>query len=270
MRLLRLLVRAPLAALLSVVFWLGTVAGNVLFFPRRAWPLRRRTQRFFYRTWARALCRLLGVRVKLEGRTPTLPCLLVTNHLSYLDILVIARVLPARFVAKREIESWLLVGSMCRAVDTIFVDRSSRRDTVRVGREMAEGLEAGDAIVLFPEGTSYAGHRVGSFKAALLAPAAEALLPVRYGAIRYTTPASEKPAYLSVSWWGNTPFGPHALELLRLSRIDAVLYFGADSHSNADRKELAQRLHTAVSDLFQPMVDFEPAPPDSDAGDGGV
>ena len=84
------------------------------------------------------------------------------------------------------------------------------------------------------------------------------LLPVRYGAIRYTTPATEKPAYLSVSWWGNTPFGPHALELLRLSRIDAVLRFGAESHSHADRKELAQRLHTSISELFQPMVDLEP------------
>jgi 1-acyl-sn-glycerol-3-phosphate acyltransferase len=265
MQLIRLLLRGVFAALLSVLLWLCTVAGNLVFFPRRAWRLRRASQRFFYRTWARALCRLLGVRVELEGPAPGLPCLLVTNHLSYLDILVIASVLPARFVAKREIESWLLVGSMCRAVDTIFVDRSSRRDTMRVGREMAEGLEAGDAIVLFPEGTSFPGHRVGSFKPALLAPAAEARLPVRYGAIRYSTLPAEKPAYLSVSWWGEMPFGPHALELLRLSRIEATLRFGAEAHSHDDRKELAKQLHLAVSSLFEPMVDFEPVPPASRA-----
>jgi 1-acyl-sn-glycerol-3-phosphate acyltransferase len=261
MGLLRLFLRAPLAALLSLVFWLGTIAGNVVFFPRRAWPLRRASQRFFYRTWARLVCRVLGVRVELEGARPALPCLVVTNHLSYLDILVIASVLPARFVAKHEIRSWFFVGWMCRAVDTIFVDRSSRRDTIRVAREMAEGLRVGDAIVLFPEGTSYPGHRVGAFKPALLAPAAEAQLPVRFGAIHYATAPCDRPAYLSVSWWGEMPFGPHALELLQLSRIEARLRFGAESHAHADRKELAQRLHVAVCGLFEPMVDYEPIPP---------
>lgn len=258
MRRLRSLLRAPAAALLSVVFWLLTMVGNVLFFPHRAFRLRRAWQRFFYRAWARAICAVLGVRIEIEGAVPELPCLLVTNHLSYLDIVVIASVLPARFVAKREIRSWLLVGWMCRTVDTIFVDRSSRRDTVRVGREIAEGLQAGDAIVLFPEGTSFPGHRVGSFKPALLAPVTGVGLPVRHGAIRYEVPAGEKPAYLSVAWWGNMPFGPHARELMELSRIDARLRFGAETHSGADRKDLAQRLHAHVSSLFEPMVDFEP------------
>jgi 1-acyl-sn-glycerol-3-phosphate acyltransferase len=259
MRYLRLLLRAPLAALLSLVFWLLTLTGNVLFFPRRAFRQRRAWQRYFYRAWARALCRLLGVRVELEGAVPDLPCLLVTNHLSYLDILVTASVLPARFVAKREIRSWFFVGWMCRTVDTIFVDRSSRRDTVRVAREIAEGLAAGDAIVLYPEGTSFAGHRVGTFKPALLAPVADVQLPVRYGAIRYATPQDERPAYLAVSWWGNMPFGPHALGLLQLSRIEARLSFGSGTHSHEDRKELAQRLQLAVAGLFEPMVDFAPA-----------
>jgi 1-acyl-sn-glycerol-3-phosphate acyltransferase len=258
MRSLRLLLRAPLALLVCLGFCLLTVAGNVVFFPHRAFRLRRAWQRVSYRAWARSLCRVLGVRVEVEGEVPELPCLLVTNHLSYLDIPVTASVLPARFVAKHEIRSWPLAGWMCRSVDTIFVDRSSRRDAVRAGREIAEGLAVGDAIALYPEGTSLAGHRVGTFKPTLLAPACEALLPVRFGAIRYATPAGTQPAYLSVSWWGNMPFAPHALELLRLPYIEAKLRFGDASFSDADRKELARRLQAAVTELFEPMVDFEP------------
>lgn len=203
-----------------------------------------------------------NVDLEVRGTPPQHGAFLVANHLSYVDIPVIARFLPPRFVAKAEIRGWPLIGWCCRAVETIFIDRSSRRDTVRVGAQMREGIERGDNIVLFPEGTSGPGHGLLPFKPSLLAPAASAELPVHYAAIRYETSPPDPPAFLSVSWWGDMPFGPHAHGLLALRRIRAVIHFAEDPVSDCDRKELARKLREGIDSLFEPMVDFEPKSPE--------
>lgn len=222
---------------------------------------RRGVRHFYFRVWSIALCRLMAIHITVSGLTPSAPCLLVTNHLSYVDVLVLASLLPARFVAKAELGGWPLIGGMCRAVDTFFVDRASRLDAAKVGRDMGEALARGDAIVLFPESTSTHGHRVATFKPTLLAPAASALLPVHFGALHYTTQPQDPPAHFAVCWWGEMPFGAHALDLLKLSRIEARVCFGEEPLIDGDRKVLASRLELEVNQLFAPIVDHEPTWP---------
>jgi 1-acyl-sn-glycerol-3-phosphate acyltransferase len=256
---LRSALRAPLrvAAIgtVTVLIYVLVTTSTALAPGRRR---RRAVRHFYFRAWSLALCRLLGIRIQVEGEPPHPPCLLVTNHVSYVDVLVLASLLPARFVAKSDISGWPAVGAMCRSVDTFFIDRSSRVDAARVGRAMGEALAAGDAIVLFPESTSTHGHRLAPFRPTLLAPAAAAELPVHYGALHYRTPEEELPAHLAVCWWGEMPFFWHARRLLRLSRVDARVTFGREPIRSGDRKVLAARLQEAVGELFVPLVDIEP------------
>ncbi|HVS64445.1 MAG TPA: lysophospholipid acyltransferase family protein [Thermoanaerobaculia bacterium] len=249
---------ARLAGLLALtlVCWLAVLLGLLLTMPSHR--ARRWVQRTVFRAWSRAFCRLLGARISTRGEPPRPPCLVVSNHLSYVDVMVLASVLPARFVAKAEVRRWPIIGVVSRSVDTLFVDRAARRDALRVGREMAEGLRRGDAILLFPEGTSTAGHTVTPFKPPLLAPAALERLPVHYAACRYVTPPGQPPAHLRVCWWGDMPFLTHFWRMMAMPGFRAEVTFGPAPLTDHDRKELARRLHAGVSELFEPVVDHEP------------
>ena len=227
------------------------------FLLRRSPGAWRRFRRAVLRRWGRASLAILGCRATVRGAPPGGPFLLVSNHLSYVDIFLLSAFAPGRFVSKAEIRDWPLAGAMCRTVDIIFVDRGRRRDVTRVGSQIAEALAGGDSVILFPEGTSTPGDAVATLKPSLLAPAAAAELPVQWAVVRYETPADEKPAFLSIAWWGNMALTPHAPELLQLRRIDAEIAFGSEPLRGADRKDLARRLHERMTDAFRPMVTGE-------------
>ncbi len=246
-------------AMVTALFWSLLVASFSLRVISQR--LLRRAEEVLLRTWARWMCRTLGVRIAVEGTVPKRPCLMVSNHLSYLDILVLNAVQPCRFVCKAEVRSWPVIGWGCRSLRTIFIDRASPFDTARVSNEIRRGFADGDAISLFPEGTSSHGHSVAPFRPALLTAMARERLPVHYAAFHYTTTAGDPPAYQSVCWWTDVGFGSHLLGLLRLRRIDARLRFGESAICLVDRRELAHRLHAATVALHEPMVETSPGEP---------
>lgn len=196
----------------------------------------------------------LRVRLDVRGPLPAAPFYLVGNHLSYLDVVVLASRLDAVFVAKSEVASWPVLGPLCRRMDTIFIDRGSRRDITRVLEHTRSALARGDGVVVFPEGTSSEGSTVLPFLPSLLATPARLGLPVRYVSLSYSTPTDETPAERSVCWWGEMTFPDHFWGLLRLESIEARLVFGADPIVAADRKRLAAELRTAVLHGFTPVV----------------
>lgn len=255
-RLVRLLGRAVGG---GVVATLGLLAALEFALHRRIAPASFMSwRRTIYRRWARAVCFVMGVRVEHSGDVPEAPFLLVSNHLSYLDIAVLASLRPGRFVAKAEIRHWPIVGWLCLGADTIFVDRSSRRDVVRVERDMVRALEEGDGVILFPEGTSGRGDVVMPFKPSLLAWPARTGQPVHVAAVRYATPGHEAAPDMSVAWWGAMSFGPHLIRMLQLSRIDAHVTFSTTPVTGADRKQLTETLRTEVSSLFVPLRQTSP------------
>lgn len=219
------------------------------------WRWRNRV----FRAWARGVVRAFGIRIAVQGRPPHTPFLLVANHLSYLDVVLLASQLDAVFVAKDEVARWPVLGALAGGMRTIFVDRDNRRDVARVGRLIEGYLNEGQGMVLFSEGTSTRGEAVLPFKPALLEVATREGIPVSYATLGYRTAADDVPAHLSVCWWGAMTFLPHFWGLMRLREISASVSFGDHAICAADRKALAAELRRAVADNFTPVVTAETA-----------
>lgn len=207
-----------------------------------------------FRLWSRACSRVIGMRMEIRGEPPPAPFFLVSNHLSYTDVLVLGSQVPCVFVAKSEIAGWPFIGTLCRGVATLFIDRESKRDILRVIARIERVMRAGIGVILFPEGTSTRGDTVGRFRPSLLETAARAGIPVSYATLSYRTPGDEPPAQLKVCWWGGMSFLGHFLELLTLPRFTATVAFGEKPIQASDRKELATRLQDAVTSQFQAVV----------------
>ena len=157
------------------------------------------------------------------------------------------------FFGKKDVESWPIIGSLCRSFGTIFIDRRNQRDLARVNGEIAQALEDGRGVILFAEGTSSEGSTVLPFRSSLLEAAAKRMFPVSYAAVSYRLLGDDPPASLSVCWWGDMTFGSHFTELLRLKRIQATVSFGSDEIRADNRKVLAERLWLEVNRLFVPV-----------------
>jgi len=189
---------------------------------------------------------LLHVRVHVIGPVPT-GGLIVSNHLGYLDILVLGGVMPAMFVAKQEVRSWPVFGWFARRSQTIFVRRERRADSGRAAGEIRAALGTGAPVVLFPEGTSSGGQSVLPFKSALLEPAVGT--PVVPAALAYGLAPGEGDPAEAVCYWKDMTLARHLLHLLGKRRIRAVLVFAPPLTAVIERKALAMALHGRVQDL---------------------
>ena len=219
--------------------------------------LRVRGQGRAFQLWSRSLCRIFGVRVATFGTPPRPPFLLVSNHLSYVDILALGTRLPCVVVAKAEIDGWPIFGAICRSVNTIFIDRRLKRKLPEILRRIETALGAGQGIVIFPEGTSSAGAGVLPFRSSLLELAADLGRPVHYAAIGYRVPEGEMPVHLSVAWWADMPLSEHLKNFLALPRVECELRFGDEPVAAGDRKTLTAELEREVERRFRPMVTAE-------------
>lgn len=256
------------------------VAGGAAVLGRREGALALRLLVAHQRVWARGLLAVLGVRVttrgalgpraaeevvaaraEIEGEAArgrhgpgaASGTLIACNHVSYVDILVLAASRPCRFVAKSEVAGWPGIGLLARMAGVVFVERGRRRDLPRVSEAIARTLGAGLDMVVFLEGTSSRGEGVLDFHASLLQPACAGGLPCRAAAIGYETPDDEAAPALTVCWWGTMTLAPHVWNLMKLGRIDATLSFGEAALRSSERKQLARRLQAEVARMFVPV-----------------
>ena len=242
--------RLLLIALSTVVFWVLLIVGMLLTLP---WPTRRvRWRGMIFQNWSRLLLTIMGIEVETDGTPPNPPFFLVSNHLSYIDIPVLASHVGVVFIAKSEIASWPVVGLVCKSANTIFIDRDARRDIPRVMDLIHHELDLGAGVVVFPEGTSSMGETILPFRPSLLEVAARAEMPVSFAVLSYDIPGGVIPASRAVCWWGGMPFGSHILKLLSLKRARARVVFADRMLTDSDRKQLASRLHEALMNIFEP------------------
>lgn len=179
---------------------------------------------------------------------------MVSNHLSYLDIIVLGSLLPVVFVSKSEVRNWPFVGLVATMAGTIYVDRGRKRDALRVLAHMQAALDRGDGVVLFPEATSTEGATILPFRTSLLAGAARLGSSVRWLTLSYRTPPGAPAARDRVCWWGDAGFVGHFLRLCGLRRIDCAVHFGDPPARSSDRKALGRVLRDAMLREFQPVV----------------
>jgi len=200
--------------------------------------------------WHRFALALMGVRVTVRGAPASdRPLLLLSNHISWLDIPVLASRMPLSFIAKKEVAGWPVIGWLARLQRTIFVDRERRHRTGHVADQVAGRLARGDIIVLFAEGTSSDGNAVLPFRSALIGAAHRALdgresATVQPVALAYTRmhglPLGRQHR-AKVAWFGNMDLAPHMKAVLSSGAIDVEIVFGPP-HSltlQSDRKAVA-------------------------------
>lgn len=211
--------------------------------------------------WARGVLRVLGVEVVVEGTPPPGTFVVVANHLSYLDIPVLASLFPGRFVAKSEIAGWPVLGPLAATVGTIFVVQRRTRDMKRVEREMVATLEAGVRVLLFPEGHSTRGASVDRLHSSLLECTVHAGIPCLAVSLGYETPGEPWAPAATVCWWGGMSFWRHAWNLVGLDHVRSTVRVAPQALGGLERKELARRLHQELLARFQPLRQ-EPIAPD--------
>ncbi|HVV79894.1 MAG TPA: lysophospholipid acyltransferase family protein [Pseudolabrys sp.] len=210
----------------------------------------------------RLLTRLLRIRIITNGTQVTgRPVLLVSNHVSWVDIVVLAAVSPMVFVAKREVASWPLIGAAAKVQKVVFVDRVRRQQTPETNKEMAQRLAEGHPVVLFAEGTSSDGTRVLPFRSALIGAVEAACNGAGLGevtlqpmSICYTaqrglpTARNDQPI---VAWYGDLDFFPHFAGFIRRGVVDVTVSFGdaVACRADTDRKLLAKELEGKVRQM---------------------
>ena len=231
-----------------------------LLFVQASWDLiatrpktRQDRAEWLHRFCARALLKM-GIAIRVHGQFPVTGAL-ITNHLSYLDIVVLAAIRPCVFVSKREIMTLPILGWMTTSSGTVYVDRGRVGSALKAGQGMHAAAQDGLPVVFFPEGTTNPEDKLLKFHTGLLGQAMREQMPITAGYIRYSLIAKNAPS-VSVARdiaWGETPMLRHIFRFLSLRGVQADIYFAdqaiAFSPSAANRKIAAAEARQAVADL---------------------
>lgn len=201
--------------------------------------------------WSAKLLRLMGVQLQMQGAPRPGAKLLVANHVSWLDIMAIHAVCPeARFVSKADVQHWPLANRLVAAAGTLYLQRESRRDALRVVHQMAQALADDDTVALFPEGTTGAGGEPLPFHANLLQAAIVQTVPVQPVALRYAQPGER--FSVAAQFVGDTTL---AQSLWRLACAQGVVlhlqWLPAQTSTHADRRALAATLRGQIADALR-------------------
>jgi 1-acyl-sn-glycerol-3-phosphate acyltransferase len=218
--------------------------------------LRLAAARTFPHRYHRFVAFLFGMHIKVVGKPVRGEgVLMVANHTSWADIVIFSAVAPISFVAKSEVASWPFFGTLARLQRTVFVERQRRSATGETRDAIRERLLAGDALVLFPEGTSHDGNKVLPFKSALLGAAEAVLANGRHVKVQPVSTAfiglhglpmgrENRPLF---AWYGDMEMVPHLWEAILAGPLDVVVQFHEPfSLDMMDRKTLAARAQEIV------------------------
>ncbi|WP_432955427.1 lysophospholipid acyltransferase family protein [Micromonospora haikouensis] len=240
--------------------------------------LPARERRAALRGWARGTTRAFGVRLVARGRLPRRPSLVVANHASWLDVLALLAVAPARVLAKREVRRWPLVGPLAVAGGTLFVDRARPRALPATVRRVAAVLRAGYPVAVFPEGTTWCGAALGcrpggGFRPAVFQAAVDAGAPVVPVRIGYHLAAPAAPSSglpparaggptTAGAFLGAESLGRSVWRVLGARGLSVTVTATAALHPgrDADRRRLARIAESAVH-LVPPRAAAPAVPP---------
>ena len=210
-------------------------------------PFYRKNPYYFLgieKKWARTLLKVMGMEVEVESEIPGKGYLLLGNHRSYVDVLLIAPFIPSTFVAKHEVSKWPLVGWGCRSIRVVFVDRkdpNSRRNTrERIRENVLNGL----SMMVFPEGTTTVSPNMNELKPGMFFAAAEAGIPIVPVALEY----EQK----EIAWVGDDTFMPHFLKTFGRKKTHAKVRFGPvmeDSDGDMLKEKVSKWIRENITEM---------------------
>jgi 1-acyl-sn-glycerol-3-phosphate acyltransferase len=230
-------------------------------------------QRTIPHLYHRILCALIGIRISEVGRRSTAtPALILSNHVSWLDICVITALAPVVFVAKSEVAGWPVFGWLAKLQRTIFINRQARHQTGAATREIAARLLGGDAVVLFAEGTSSDGIRVLPFRSSLVGAVHHALgnttrhthitvQPMSLAYVGFGGVPMGRGLRERVAWYGDADLIPHLLHVLSSGAVDVTVSWGEATayDMSADRKAIARDAEKSVRRMTAAALRAAPA-----------
>jgi lyso-ornithine lipid O-acyltransferase len=237
-----------LVANLALLF-AGLLVNLVLIVPGRK---RARAQALLTMLWSRAMCGILGIRIKKCGRRWQGGGLTVCNHASYADVLVMGSFKPTVFLSNHEVRGWPLIGWLASLGGTVYVNRTSKKAALHAIRLLEQKIDCGITVIVFPEGTTSDGKSVRAFKSTFFSIPVRQRIAVRPAGIRYSDAVVAE-----VAWHGGAGIGPHFWNLTGIPKISVSVHFGASINpgfygiSPVDaRKRLCAAAHDSVSALF--------------------
>ena len=244
---------APLAALRAAAFAavLAETKASFSMLRLRRGTLTPRERAGWLHDSARLALRRIGVEVVAEG-TPPLAGLLVSNHLSYLDVLVFSSLFPCLFVSKQEVGDWPVFGRFATMAGTIYINRDRGADNRAATAMMEQALVEGLPVVLFPEGTSSDGATVLPFRSPFFEPAMHARAAVSSAAIGYQSRTAPESV---LAYYGEDVFGPHLLRTLGQRQLRAHVAFAGAPRRFADRKQAARATQAEVDAMRAQMAE---------------
>ncbi|MDO9106395.1 MAG: lysophospholipid acyltransferase family protein [Methylovulum sp.] len=191
-------------------------AINVLFSTSKA----RSHRDLIKKQWLRWFSKIVNLQIIKEGELPEQPAIVVSNHISWLDIIVIGQYLPAYFVAKSDILSWPVIGYLSRQAGTIFIRRGDKKHILATAEKMVWLLKQNSNIIAFPEGTTTKGDEVLGFHASLFQPALLTKSTIQPVAIQYQGEAKVLAPFV-----GDDEFVPHLIKMLTMEKIEVHISF---------------------------------------------
>ena len=207
--------------------------------------------------WLKLFSLMMRLSVTKVGELPKEAALLVSNHISWLDIIVIGQFLPAYFVAKSDILSWPIIGYLSIQAGTIFIRRGDKKQIKLTTEKMAWVLKQNSHIVAFPEGTTTQGDNVLGFHASLFQSAILTKSAIQPVVLRYEGKAKQQAPFI-----GDDSFIPHLMKMLSLDEIDVQVCFlplisssGSDRHSVCNQARAMIAEEVAKGEVFFPMTD---------------
>jgi 1-acyl-sn-glycerol-3-phosphate acyltransferase len=211
--------------------------------------------------WCKRIVRVLGFRCEVEGRIP-LGGAVVSNHLSYLDILFYSSVQPFVMVAKTEVRGWPLLGWITAQAGTVYVERGGGPRTYpAVNAAMAEAYRSGLPVLFFPEGTTTDGAGVLPFRRGLFHSVLNNDVSLRTVALRYSLESCPLNVGATVGedvcWWGEMGFASHLFAFLGLRGLTARIQFGDEITKRADRFVLSESARVRVAEMYEELNEVE-------------
>lgn len=226
---------------LHIVYGLGAA----VFYPWFAISIRRR----ILQNWSLGLLQIFNVKLDIAADDALHGLrhgLIVTNHISWLDVFVLNAVVPMRFVAKSEVRRWPLIGWLCARAQTLFLERGKARDAARINVQLVELLRHGACLAVFPEGTTTDGAQVAHFHSSLLQPAIDAAAQVHPIAIRYQNEFGARST--AAAYIGDMSFGTSMWNILSEPQLHVrLIATPALNAQDMDRRTLTRTAHERIA-----------------------